>query len=91
MILSNLYRHEIESHISITVFQLNYFDKKLKKREKDKMELHMMQQNQMSSLMQREQYLGSAHVTHQPMYNNESMRCKFPLACFQQQETHNLF
>ena len=77
MILSNLYRHEIESHISITVFQYNFFDKKLKKREKDKMELHMMQQNQMSSLMQREQYLGSAHVTHQPMYNNESMRCKF--------------
>ena len=41
------------------------------------MELHMMQQNQMSSLMQREQYLGTAHITHQPMYNNESMRCKF--------------
>lgn len=34
----------------------------------------MMQQNQMSSLMQREQYLGTSHVTHQPMYNNESMR-----------------
>jgi len=44
-----------------------------KQREKDKMELHMMQQNQMNSLMQREQYLGTPHITHQP-YNNESMR-----------------
>ena len=44
-------------------------------REKDRMEMHMMQQNQMNSLMQREQYMGP------PYAHNGSMKCK--LACGQ--------
>ena len=48
---------------------------KLSQRENDRMEMHMMQQNQMNSLMQREQYMGP------PYAHNGSMKCK--LACGQ--------